>query len=149
MRSLGQLTEAELIYCRGTPPKAHYAFKHALVQDVAYGSLLRGRRQGIHAQIAWALKEQLIDKECPPPIIAHHFTEAGLAAPAAAAWLGAAELALSQSAPVEAERHAGAGLSLIAGIAAGRERDALELSLLVARAYALVALKGVGSRSMA
>jgi class 3 adenylate cyclase/predicted ATPase len=142
---LRQLMEAELIHCRGTPPKAHYAFKHALVQDAAYGSLLRGRRQGIHAQIAWALKEQVTDKECPPPIIAHHFTEAGLAAPAAAAWLGAAELALSQSAPVEAERHASAGLSLIPGIAAGRERDVLDLSLLVARAYALVALKGVSA----
>jgi len=140
---LQQLMEAELIHCRGAPPKATYAFKHALVQDAAYGSLLRGRRQGIHAQIAWALKEHVTDEECPPATIAHHFTEAGLAAHAAAAWLGAAELALSQSAPVEAERHSSAGLSLMSGICEGRERDALELSLLVTRAYALVALKSI------
>jgi class 3 adenylate cyclase len=140
---LQQLMEAELIHRRGTPPKASYTFKHALVQDAAYGSLLRGRRQSIHAQIARALKEHITDEECPPPTIAHHFTEAGLAAPAAAAWLAAAELALSQSAPVEAERHSSVGLALIPGIREGRERDALELSLLVTRAYALVALKSI------
>jgi predicted ATPase len=54
---LQQLMEAELIHRRGTPPKAHYTFKHALVQDAAYGSMLRGRRQAIHAQIARALQE--------------------------------------------------------------------------------------------
>jgi class 3 adenylate cyclase len=140
---LQQLMEAELIHRRGVPPKATYAFKHALVQDAAYGSLLRGRRQGIHARIAWALKEHITDEECPPATVAHHFTEAGLAAPAAAAWLSAAELALSQSAPVEAERHSSVGLSLISGVPDGRERDALELSLLVTRAYALVALKSI------
>ena len=143
--ALRQLMEAELIHGRGTPPKATYIFKHALVQDTAYGSLLRGRRQRIHAQIAWALMERITDEEYPPAIIAHHFTEAGLAEPAAAAWLGAAELALSQSAPVEAERHASSGLSLIPGVAEGRERDALELSLLVARAYALVPLKSISA----
>ncbi len=142
---LRQLMDAELIHCRGAPPKASYVFKHALVQDAAYSSLLRSRRQRIHAQIAWALKEHITEEEYPPATIAHHFTEAGLATPAAAAWLGAAELALSQSAPVEAERHARTGLSLIPGIAEGRERDALELSLLVARAYALVPLKSISA----
>jgi len=142
---LRQLMDAELIHCRGAPPKASYAFKHALVQDAAYGSLLRSRRQRIHAQIAWALKERITDEECPPATIAYHFTEAGLSEPAAAAWLGAAELALAQSAPVEAERHASNGLSLIPNIAEGRERDALELSLLVARAYALVPLKSISA----
>ena len=142
---LRQLMDAELIHCRGAPPKASYVFKHALVQDAAYGSLLRSRRQRIHAQIACALKERITDEECPPATLAHHFTEAGLAEPAAAAWLGAAELALSQSAPVEAERHASTGLSLIPNIAEGRERDALELSLLVARAYALVPLKSISA----
>jgi class 3 adenylate cyclase/predicted ATPase len=142
---LRQLMDAELIHRRGAPPKATYVFKHALVQDAAYGTLLRSRRQRIHAQIAWALEERITDEECPPATLAHHFTEAGLAAPAAAAWLGAAELALSQSAPVEAERHASTGLSLIPNIDEGRERDALELSLLVARAYALVPLKSISA----
>ena len=79
------------------PPRhaaqASYVFKHALVQDAAYASLLRSRRQRIHAQIASALRERVTEEENAPAIVAHHFTEAGLAAPAASAWLAAAELA--------------------------------------------------------
>ena len=142
---LRRLMEAELIHCRGVPPKASYVFKHALVQDAAYGSLLRSRRQRIHAQIALALREHVTEEEYAPATIAHHFTEAGLAASAAPAWLAAAELALSQSAPVEAERHASAGLALISAIAEGGERDALELALLVARANAMVPLKSASA----
>src|SRR5262249_10966326 len=88
---LRQLIDAELIFRRGTPSKLSYVFKHALVQDAAYGSLLRSRRQRIHAQIARALSEHVTDEEYPPATIAHHFTEAGLAAPAGSAWLAAAE----------------------------------------------------------
>jgi len=135
---LRQLMEAELIYRRGTPPKLSYVFKHALVQDAAYASMLRSRRQRIHAQIASALRERVTEEENAPAIVAHHFTEAGLAAPAASAWLAAAELALSQSAPVEAERHASAGLTLLSGMSEDSGRDALELALLVARANALI-----------
>ncbi len=142
---LRQLVEAELIYRRGAPPQVSYVFKHALVQDTAYGSMLRSRRQRIHAQIATALKEHVTEEEYAPATIAHHFTEAGLAAPASSAWLAAAELALSQSAPVEAERHAGAGLALVSGIAEPSERDALELALRVARANALVPLRSVSA----
>jgi class 3 adenylate cyclase/predicted ATPase len=142
---LGQLIEAELIYRRSGAKAASYVFKHALVQDTAYGSMLRSRRQRIHAQIAAALETHVTEEEYAPAIIAHHFTEAGLALPAARAWLAAAELALSQSAPVEAERNASAGLALIPGIAEGGERDALELSLLVARANAMVPLKSVSA----
>jgi len=143
--ALRQLMEAELIHIRGVPPKASYVFKHALVQDTAYGSLLRSRRERIHAHIAWALKQRLTDEEYPPAIIAHHYTEAGLSDQAARSWLAAAELALSQSAPVEAERHASIGLALIPSIEAGTERDALELGLLVARANALVPLKSISA----
>jgi class 3 adenylate cyclase/predicted ATPase len=140
-----QLMEAELIHGRGEPPNASYTFKHALVQDTAYGSLLRGRRQRIHADIAQALKQRFVDEEYPPAIIAYHFTEAGLAESAASYWLAAAELALSQSAPTEAERHAGAGLALIPLAPEGPQRDALNLGLLVARANALVPLKSISA----
>ena len=143
--ALHQLIEAELIHVRGAAPKATYVFKHALVQDTAHGSLLRSRRQRIHAHIAWALKQRLTDEEYLPATIAHHYTEAGLSDQAARSWLSAAELALSQSAPVEAERHAGTGLALIPGIEPGAERDALELSLLVARANALVPLRSISA----
>jgi class 3 adenylate cyclase/tetratricopeptide (TPR) repeat protein len=143
--ALHQLIEAELIHQSGEPPMVHYVFKHALVQDAAYVSLLRGRRQRIHADIAQALKRRLADEEYSPALIAHHFTEAGLPEPAARNWLAAAELALSQSAPTEAEHHASAGLALIPRVAEGAPRDALELGLLVARANALVPLKSISA----
>jgi class 3 adenylate cyclase/predicted ATPase len=143
--ALRQLMEAELIYGRGTPPEASYLFKHALVQDTAYGSLLRSRRQHIHSDIARALKERLSHEQSAPAVIAHHFTEAGLAEQAASYWLAAAELALSQSAPTEAERHASAGLALIPLMQEGHDRDALNLGLLVARANALVPLKSISA----
>ena len=143
--ALQQLMETELIYGRGVPPNASYIFKHALVQDTAYVSLLRGRRQRIHADIAQVLKERSGGEEYPPAIIAHHFTEAGLAEQAAPYWLAAAELALSQSAPVEAEHHASAGLALIPRVTDGPERDALELGLLVARANAMIPLKSISA----
>jgi tetratricopeptide (TPR) repeat protein len=143
--ALQQLMEAELIYGRGTPPKASYIFKHALVQDTAYVSLLRGRRQRIHADIAQVLKDRSADEECPPAIIAHHFAEAGLGEQAAPYWLAAAELALSQSAPAEAEHHASAGIALIPRILEGPQRDALELGLLVARANAMIPLKSISA----
>ena len=143
--ALQQLMEAELIYGRGAPPKASYIFKHALVQDTAYVSLLRGRRQRIHADIAQVLKERSADEECPPAIIAHHFAEAGLAEQAVPYWLAAAELALSQSAPAEAEHHASAGIASIPRVKEGAERDALELGLLVARANAMIPLKSISA----
>ncbi|MDB5519678.1 MAG: (Sterile alpha motif) protein [Tardiphaga sp.] len=139
--ALRQLVDAELIYGRGAPPQASYIFKHALVQDTAYGSLLRSRRQRIHADIAQALMQRLTDEGGAPAIIAHHFTEAGLAEQAASHWLAAAELALSQSAATEAEHHASAGLALIPQVPEGPDRDAVNLGLLVARANALVPLK--------
>ena len=143
--ALRQLIEAELIHGRGAGTGASYVFKHALVQDAAYGSLLRSRRQRIHADIAQALQQHATEEEYPPATIAHHYTEAGLAEPAARSWLAAAEQALSQSAPTEAERHASTGLSLIPRIAPGAARDAVELALRVARANALVPLKSISA----
>jgi class 3 adenylate cyclase len=143
--ALGQLMDAELIHIRGTPPHATYVFKHALVQDAAHASLLRGRRQRIHADIAHALQQRISPEEYLPATIAHHYTEADLSEPAALSWLAAAELALSQSAPAEAERHASTGLALIPSVEEGARRDALELALLVARANALVPLKSISA----
>ncbi len=85
--ALSQLLEAELIYESSNATMVSYIFKHALVQDAAYGSLLRSRRQRIHADIAQALKRRFADEECPPAVIAHHFTEAGLVESAAPYWL--------------------------------------------------------------
>ena len=141
--ALSQLTTAELIHARGAPPEATYAFRHALVQDTAYASLLRSRRQRIHADIARALEELFADQvEAAPAIIAHHYAEAGLPEPAARYWLAAAELALSRSAPTEANRYIDAGLALIPGLTDRPDRQSLELALHVGHANALLPLKG-------
>jgi class 3 adenylate cyclase len=141
--ALRQLMASELVYGRGAPPEASYVFKHALVQDTAHASLLRSRRQRIHVDIARALIERFTDQvQSAPAIIAHHYTEADLAEPAARYWLAAAELALSRSAPVEASHHVEAGLALIPKLTDGPDRQSLELALQIARANALFALKG-------
>jgi tetratricopeptide (TPR) repeat protein len=140
--ALAQLMTAELIHGRGAPPEASYVFKHALVQDTAYGSLLRSRRQRIHADIARALEEKFADQvDAAPAIIAHHYAEAGLPEPAGRYWLEAAELALSRSAYAEADRYVDAGLAVIPRLPQGTDTQSLELALHVARATALSPLK--------
>jgi class 3 adenylate cyclase len=141
--ALGRLMAAELIHEHGVPPEATYTFKHALVQDTAYASLLRSRRQRIHADIAAALTERLADQiNVPPAIIAHHYTEAGLYEPAAQHWLSAAELALSRSGALEANRHVEAGLAVVRQMPDCQNRKSLELAFLVAKGNALLPLKG-------
>ena len=141
--ALGRLMAAELIHGRGAPPEATYTFKHSLVQDTAYASLLRSRRQRIHADIAGALTERLADQiNVAPAIIAHHYTEAALYEPAARHWLSAAELALSRSGVLEANRHVDAGLAAVRRMPEGQDQKSLELALLVAKANALLPLKG-------
>jgi class 3 adenylate cyclase len=141
--ALNQLMAAELIHGRGAPSEASYIFKHALVQDTAYASLLRGRRQRIHADIAKALVERFADQiEAAPATIAHHYTEAGLYEPAAHYWLKAAELAHARYDNAEAERHSEAGLALIARCPIGPDRQSLELALQLACYHALRPLKG-------
>src|SRR2546426_2186733 len=84
-------------------PEAVYSFKHALVQDAAYESLLKSRRHQLHGQIARALEERFSDMVASQPeIVAHHFTQAGLVDPAIDYWLKAGNLALSRSANAEA-----------------------------------------------
>jgi class 3 adenylate cyclase/tetratricopeptide (TPR) repeat protein len=140
--ALAQLMAAELIHERGAPPEGTYVFKHALLQDTAYGSLLRSRRQRIHADIARALEGKFADQvEAAPAAIARHYTEAGLADPAARYWLAASELALSRSAYAEADRYVAAGLALIPRLPRGTDRQSLELALHVTRGAALSPLK--------
>src|SRR5205807_1674899 len=80
---LGRLVEAELVYQRGVPPQATYTFKHALIQDTAYQSLLKSTRQQYHQRIAHVLEEQFHDTvETQPELLARHYTEAGLSAQA-------------------------------------------------------------------
>src|SRR5499426_3028985 len=92
--ALAQLVSAELIFRRGMPPDAEYTFKHALVQDAAYGTLLRERRRQLHARIAAALEDRFQEiVAAQPALLAHHCTEAGLTGTAVAYWLTAARQA--------------------------------------------------------
>ena len=77
--ALDQLVAAELVFRRGAPPHATYSFKHALVQDAAYGTLLKSRRQHLHARIAKVLEEQFPERvDSQPELLAHHCTQAEL-----------------------------------------------------------------------
>jgi predicted ATPase len=94
------------VYQRGFPPQATYIFKHALIQDTAYQSLLKSRRQQLHQQIAQVLDAQFPDtKKTQPELVAHHYTDAGLNAQAIPYWQRAGERAHQSSAYVEAISH--------------------------------------------
>jgi predicted ATPase len=101
-QALAQLVDAELLYQRGVPPQATYTFKHALIQDAAYQSLLRSTRQQYHQRIAQVLETQFPETaETQPELLAHHYTAAGLYEPALASWKRAGERALGPSGAFE------------------------------------------------
>jgi predicted ATPase len=105
-QGLDDLVSAGLAFRRGTPPEAIYSFKHALVQDAAYGSLLRSTRQKFHSRIARVLEERWPDVvETQPELLAHHFTQAGSIEHAADYWQRAGERAFRRSAAAEATGH--------------------------------------------
>jgi predicted ATPase len=113
-QGLWQLVEAELLYQRSLPPQATYLFKHALIQDTAYQSLLKSTRQQYHRQIAQTLEERFPDtKETQPELLAHHYTEAGLIGQAIPYWQQAGQRASQRSAHVEAIAFLNRGLALL------------------------------------
>ena len=141
--SLAQLTELGLAFRRGTPPGAIYTFKHALVQDAAYDSLLKSRRQELHAKIARVIEQRFPSiKTTEPEILAHHLTAAGLVEAAIPLWQAAGELALKRVALTEAISHLNQGLELIPTLPWSSERDAGELELRIRLGHAWVALRG-------
>ncbi len=128
--ALDKLAAAELIFRRGRPPDARYVFKHSLVQDAAYRSLLRGRRQQLHARIAEILEQRFPDKaETEPEMLARHYTGAGLTAAGVHYWERAGARATERSAFVEAINHYRKGLELLSTLSDAQERNQLELSL--------------------
>lgn len=144
--ALDQLAEAELIFRRGRPPNATYVFKHALVQDAAYASLLKSRRQQLHADIAGVLMElrqELVETQ--PELLAYHFTQAGLPEPALEYWQTAAKRAISRSAYREAIEQLDQALAQIALLPPGEARDKRELELHVTKLGPLFPIKGYGS----
>jgi len=142
--ALAQLVRAELIFQRGTPPDVEYIFKHALVQDAAYSTLLRGRRQQIHARIAATLESQFQDiVAAQPQLIAHHCAEAGLDDKAVGYQLEAGQQAVARSAMTEAAAQLQKGLDRLAGLPESPGRSQQELDLQIARGRALMATGGI------
>jgi class 3 adenylate cyclase/predicted ATPase len=143
---LAQLVEAELLYQRGRPPRAKYIFKHALIQDTAYGSLLRGARQQVHQQIAQRLEEWFPETvETQPELVAHHYTAADCPEQAIGYWQRAGQLALRRSANHEAISHLTRGLGLLATLPETPERTQQELEFHMLLGPALMATKGYGA----
>jgi class 3 adenylate cyclase/predicted ATPase len=141
--SLERLTASGLAFRIGTPPEATYTFKHALVQDAAYGSLLKSRRQELHRKIARVIDERFPNiKTTEPEVLAHHLTAAGLAEAAVPLWRAAAELSMRRMALAEAISHLTRGLEVTSTLPPSLERDASELDLRKILGTALIATKG-------
>ncbi len=145
-RELGRLVEAEIVYHRGIPPQATYTFKHALIQDAAYQSLLKSTRQQYHQRIAEVLEAQFPETaEGQPELLAHHFTEAGLIERAVGYWHKAGQRASERSAHVETISHLRTGLALLQTLPETPDRVQREVDMLIALGAALRATKGAGA----
>ena len=140
---LQQLVTAELVYRRGLPPDAHYQFKHALIQDTAYQSLLKRTRQQYHQQIAQVLEEQFAEVAATQPeLLAQHYTEAGLTEQALPYWQKAGQHASERSAHQEALSHVTTGLSLLQTLPETLARQQQELPLQLALGTAMTIVHG-------
>jgi class 3 adenylate cyclase/predicted ATPase len=141
--ALDRLVGSELVFQRGTPPEAVYSFKHALVQDAAYGSLLRSSRQQLHAQIAEALETQSREMmENRPEILAQHYAEAGLVEKSVAYWGKAGRRSAARSAMAEAAAQLQKGLDQLGLLSDTPERQRQELEFRSSLGAALAAVKG-------
>jgi class 3 adenylate cyclase len=141
--ALAQLSGAELIFRRGTPPDAEYTFKHALVQEAAYSTLLKSRRQQIHTRIATTLEEKFPEiAATQPALVGHHCTEAELIEKAASYWLKAGQQSVGRSAMAEAVAQLQKGLDLLSGLPDGVRSQQQELDLRLVLGSALAMSRG-------
>ncbi|HXA21585.1 MAG TPA: AAA family ATPase [Acetobacteraceae bacterium] len=141
--ALGQLSDAGLLFCRGTAPHASYLFKHALVQDAAYSTLLRGRRQELHVRVAAALEEHFADLvERQPELLAHHLTAAGKSERAVDQWLKAGQHAAAKFAYPEAIAHFKRGLGLLNSLPESHVRNGREIELQLALGLCVFTTRG-------
>jgi class 3 adenylate cyclase/predicted ATPase len=148
-RALDQLVDAGLMFRRGTPPQATFLFKHALVQDAAYSTLLRDRRRDLHARIAKTLETEFADiVKTQPELLAHHCTQAGLLEKALDYWFKAGRLALTRSATTEAIAQLEKGLRQLDGLPDELERHRREIDLQIALGEAFMAARGLASPEM-
>ena len=140
---LGKLTQAEILYQKGRPPRCTFIFKHALLQDALYNALVKGERQQFHRRIAAVLEGRFPQTvETQPELLAHHFAEAGLTEQAIDYWLKAGLRSRERSAESEAIGNLSRGLALLETLDESPERDARELATLRALGAAYIALRG-------
>jgi class 3 adenylate cyclase/predicted ATPase len=145
-RGLHQLVEAEFLYQRGLPPQATYLFKHALIQDAAYQSLLKSTRQQYHQRIAQVLEAHFPETAATQPeLLAQHYTQAGLTEQAIAYWQQAGEHASDRSANVEAVSHFTTGIELLTILPETPARTQQALTLHIALGAALQRTKGLAA----
>ncbi len=143
---LGQLVENEILYQRGRPPRSRYVFKHALIQDAAYQSLLKRKRHHHHEQVAALLEERFPEVvQAQPELVAHHYSEAGLAGKSVPFWYKAGQQAIERSANLEAIAHLTKGRALLTEQPESAERDAQELDFCLALGPALMSTKGLAA----
>lgn len=148
-QALEQLTASGLAFQQGTPPAAVYTFKHALIQDAAYDSLLRRRRQELHDKIARVIEEHFPSiAATEPELLAHHYTEAKEPGRAIPLWQQAGSLALGRMALTEAIAHLNKGLGLVAALPCSADRDSKELSLRTLLGTAWIGLRGWPSQEV-
>ena len=147
---LGQLVTDELLYQRGRPPRSKYIFKHALIQDAAYQSLLKSNRQKYHQQIAQTIEKQFAETTMTQPeLLAHHYAEAGLAEQSIPYWQKSGQRASEHSANVEAVNHFAKALELLNTLPESTDRDKQELALRIDLGPILAATKGFASPEFA
>jgi class 3 adenylate cyclase len=144
--ALQRLEDSEMVFREGIPPEATYRFKHALIQNTAYDSLLRTRRRKIHGTIALKLESdfpEIVTTE--PETLAYHHTAAGSAEKAVPYWLIAGQMALRRSANLEAISHLRAGIRLITSLPDSEDRLSFEIRLQSALGVAMMGAKGFGA----
>jgi class 3 adenylate cyclase/predicted ATPase len=136
--ALERLAEADILLVQGLPPESEYRFKHALIQDAAYGNLLKSRRQALHRRSGEVLRDQFAaTAAAEPELLAHHFTQAGLTEAAIEWWRTAGQRALARSALLEGKEHLKRALDQIATLPATPDVRREEIKLQVAFANAL------------
>ena len=142
-QALARLVDAELLYQRGVPPQATYLFKHALIQEAAYQSLLKSTRQQFHQRIAQVLETRFpASVETQPELVAQHYTAAGCAEQAVLYWQRAGQQASDRSAHLEAISHFTTGIELLKTLPETPERTQQALTLHIALGAALLMTKG-------
>ena len=148
--ALAQLAAPELIFARGEPPDSTYVFKHALVQDAAYGTLVRSKRQQLHGRIADALEEGFPETVATQPeLLAHHLIQAGLTERAIGYLRQAGQRTIERSANAEAVRHLTQALELLQSRPEGPARTRVALGLEVMLSQAMIAGYGYAARETA